>query len=60
MLCYGINRLDALDKLKEADCCFAKEEASRKPSKNIVLNPYNFSLPRGVILNSNMLAFIKA
>ena len=42
MLYYRVNSLDALYKLKEANCYTIKKEASKKVPKTAVLNPYNF------------------
>ena len=41
MLYYSINSLDALDKLKEANC-YALKEAKRMASRPITFNPYDF------------------
>ena len=42
MLCYSINSLDALDKLKEANYYTTKEEAYKKALKPIVSDSYDF------------------
>ena len=42
MLCYKVNSLDALDKLKVANCYALKKEASRKALKTSMPNSYNF------------------
>ena len=57
MLCYSVNSLDALDKLKEANCYAYKKEASKKALKALVSNPFDFSLPAK--LNLKTLAFLE-
>ena len=56
MLYYKVNSLDALDKLKEANCYAYKKEANKKALKTS--NPFDFSLPTK--LNFKTLAFLKA
>jgi hypothetical protein len=58
MLYYGVNSLDALDELEEADCHAFKEEANKKAVKTLVFDPFDFSLP--VKFDLKTLAFIKA
>ena len=41
MLCYNVNSLDALDKLKDTNC-YALKEANKLAFKLISLDPYNF------------------
>ena len=58
MLYYKVNSLDALDKLKEANYCTYKKEASKKVLKTLVFNPFDFFLLAK--LNLKTLAFLKA
>ena len=41
MLYYSVNSLDALDKLKEANC-YALEKANKIALRLAISNPYNF------------------
>ena len=41
MLCYSVNSLDALDKLKEANYC-ALEEANKIAPRLAIYNPCDF------------------
>ena len=59
MLYYNINSLNALNKLKKANC-YALKEANIIALRSFISNLYNFLKPKGVVLDLNMLAFIKA
>jgi len=54
----GVDSLDALDELEEADRRAAEEEAKKRSLENSVPDPFDFSLP--VELNPGILAFLDA